>query len=269
MAAYCSQCGEKRVDRDDWKLRHIAGETFSELVNVEHSKLWQTLRRLVARPGQLTTEYWSGRRKGFIGPVKLYLVTFAVSLVLYSIHQPTAVYDVRTLAAADPGGKFSQSLEKSASQRGMTTPLFAQEVNARWQSYISMSQLAYPLFVALALKLLFRRRGLYFAEHLIFSLHILACVFLSFVVLWPAYFLFGAGGHGTITQFSGAYFAIAAVSTVWLLAYLILAVRRAYAEGWIVASLKSIVIFLVYFVTSALFVSATLLVAVSRARGAG
>lgn len=45
--------------------------------------------------------------------------------------------------------------------KGIATALFAQEVNSRWQSYISMSQLAYPLFVAFALELLFRRRGRY------------------------------------------------------------------------------------------------------------
>ncbi len=74
--------------------------------------------------------------------------------------------------------------------------------------------------MALALKLLFGRRALYFAEHLIFALHVLARVFLSFVVLWPVYFLFGARGEGAITQFTAAYFAIAAAPIVWMLAYL-------------------------------------------------
>ena len=44
MAAYCSQCGEKRRDRTDWKLSSIASEAFAEITNLEHSKLWQTFR---------------------------------------------------------------------------------------------------------------------------------------------------------------------------------------------------------------------------------
>ena len=96
MAAYCSQCGEKRRDRADWKLSSIASEAFAEITNLEHSKLWQTFRLLLFKPGQLTREYWNGRRKRFLGPVKLYLVFFALSLLLYSIHWPTAIYDVRT-----------------------------------------------------------------------------------------------------------------------------------------------------------------------------
>jgi len=56
MAAYCSQCGEKRRDRTDWKLSSIASEAFAEITNVEHSKFWQTFRLLLFKPGQLTRE---------------------------------------------------------------------------------------------------------------------------------------------------------------------------------------------------------------------
>lgn len=128
-----------------------------------------------------------------------------------------------------------------------------------------MSQLAYPLFVVVALKLLFRLRALYFAEHVIFALHILACVFLSFVVLWPVYFLFARWARARSLS-TAAYFAIAAAS---MLAYLVVAERRAYSEPWLAASAKSVVIFLVYFVTSAMFGLATLLLAVSHVRAAG
>ncbi|CAA9235145.1 MAG: hypothetical protein AVDCRST_MAG42-1781 [uncultured Chthoniobacterales bacterium] len=45
--------------------------------------------------------------------------------------------------------------------------------------------------------------------------------------------------------------------------------RRAYSEPWLAASAKSAVIFLVYFVTSAVSLLATLLLAVSRTSAAG
>ena len=56
MAAYCNRCGEKRRDRADWKLSNIASEAFAEFTNLEHSKLWQTFRLLLFKPGQLTRE---------------------------------------------------------------------------------------------------------------------------------------------------------------------------------------------------------------------
>jgi len=267
MGAYCSQCGEKRRDHADWKFSSIAGEAFSEITNFEHSKLWQTLRLLLLEPGQLTREYWSGRRKRYLGPVKLYLIFFALSLVLYSIHGPTAVYDVRTLAAINPTGPLPRLLDERANKRGMPTAQFAQEVSSRWQSYISMSQVLYPLFIALALKLLFRRRALYFAEHLIFALHLLAFAFLTFSLLWPVFALFG---FQTSSQtFAPAYVLITAGSIVWTLVYMLLAMRRAYAERWLPSVTKSAVVFLTYVLTSTFFIHAMLGLAIAFTRGGG
>jgi len=263
MAAYCSRCGEKRRDRSDWKLSKIAGETFAEITDLEHSKLWQTMRLLVFKPGKLTHDYWSGRRKRFLGPVKLYLVFFALSLLLYSIHQPTAVYDVRTLAAANPSGNLPRLLEQRANNRGVATTQFAHEVTSRWQRYISMSQLVYPFFVALALKLLFLRRNLYFTQHLVFALHLLAFTFLTFCLLWPLYFALGI--KPSFDHLTPGYLLLTAGSIVWMAVYLFLAVRRAFPERWLPAVLKSALVFLTYFATSMIFLSLTLALAVALA----
>ena len=263
MQAYCAQCGEKRPDRDDWKLQAIAGEAFSELTNLEHSKLWQTVKLLVFKPGELTREYWTGRRKAYFGPVKLYLVCFALSLLLYSIHEPTAVYDVRTLTATSPDAALAIKMDRAAAERGLPLAVFMQEVSARWQSYISMSQLAYPLVVALALKLLFLRRRLYFAEHLIFALHVLGFVFLSFLILWPVYFLLITPAQNIGSPFTVGYLAPTAAGIVWMLIYLLLALRRAYGGSWLRASIAAAVVFVVYFVASVAFATASLLLAIA------
>ena len=267
LAEYCSACGEKRRDRTDWKLSSIAGETFAELTSLEHSKLWQTLRLLLFKPGQLTRDYWEGRRKRYLGPVKLYLGFFALSLVLYSIHQPTAVYDVRTLAAADSAGNLPRLLDEMAAERRIPTPQLAQELSSRWQHYISLLQLVYPLFVALALKLLLRRRGLYFAEHLIFALHVLAFLFLSFVIAWPFLAIFGV--QTSIENYTPGYWVVTAASLTWTAFYLSYALRRAYAEPWLPTILKGAMIFITYMVTSMLFMSATLALAIAMTKRAG
>jgi len=267
MKAYCSHCGEKRRDHTDWKLSNIAGEAFAEVTNLEHSKLWQTFRLLLFKPGQLTREYWNGRRKRFLGPVKLYLVFFALSLLVYSIHRPTAIYDVRTLATFDSTGRFHRLLDERAEKRGMPLAQFAPEVNARWQSYISISQVAYPLVVALALMLLFRRRGSYFAEHLIFALHLLAFTFLTSSLLWPLVALFGF--QASIETFTLASILITAGSVVWTAVYLVLGMRRAYAERWLPALIKSAVVLLIYFLTSMFFLNSAFTLAIALTRGTG
>lgn len=266
--AYCGRCGEKRLDRDDWKLENIAGEAFSEVTNLEHSKLWQTLRLLVLKPGQLTREYWSGRRKAYLGPVKLYLLFFALSLLLYSIHQPTAIYDVRTLAAADPTGKFTGKLDQLATDSGVPVKQLAQNINSRWHTYISWSQLLYPVFVAAAMKLLFRRRRVYLAEHLIFSLHLLAFTFLVSLVLWPVYFAATAGGSVAAGVFAPGYIVVTVMSVLWPAAYLVLALRRVYDQTWLAATARGAVILGTYLLTSMIGMYSAFLIAVALASGA-
>ena len=276
MAEYCSRCGEKRRDPADTKLSRMAAEAFAEITDLEHSKLWQTFRLLVFKPGQLTREHWSGRRKRFLGPVKLYLVLGALFLVLHYIHPPTARYNVRALADAFDhlpveqreevmktwqSRTPSQFLDELAKKRGLPTSQFVQELNARWQSYISISQFAYPLVVALALKLMLRRRRLSFSEHLIFVLHVLAFIFLSRSLLWPFRVLLGVQ--------TLSYTIVATVALAWAPAYLLLALRRAYAEPWLPAVIKSAVLFLTYFATSNLFVVGSLALAIALTGRAG
>jgi hypothetical protein len=77
-----------------------------------------------------------------------------------------------------------------------------------------------PLF-ALLLKLLYIRRGRYYAEHFVFALHLHAFFFLLFLVLlllrWD-----WLGG----------------ILLLWMLAYAWLAMKRVYAQGWLRTTAK-------------------------------
>jgi hypothetical protein len=265
LQAFCSACGEKRLDRAEWHLRNVAGEVFSEVTDVEGSKVWQTLRFLVFKPGQLTRDHWAGKRRRYLGPVKLYLIVFAVSVVLYSIHAPTAVYDVRSMAAADHTGGTTARLQEVVNETGLTSDQAAEAVNNRWHSYISASQLLYPLIIALALKLLFIRRGRYFAEHLIFSLHLLAFITLTFLLLWPLYFLAAMVEARQFDLRSPFYMALTVGSVIWVAVYVLLALRRAYEQTWTWAIVKGVLVFLVYFVSSMIIMLVTLTSAIEAA----
>jgi hypothetical protein len=130
-----------------------------------------------------------------------------------------------------------------------------------------MSQVIYPLFVALTLKFLFRRRDFYFAEHLIFALHVLAFSFVISALLWPVYALFGL--RTSNESVTAASLVITAGSMLWTGVYLLLAIRRAYAEPWPPAAIKGAVVFVSYFLTAMLFVYAALGLAIAFTRGAG
>ena len=108
-------------------------------------------------------------------------------------------------------------------------------------------------------------RGLYFAEHLIFSLHVLAFTFLTTALLWPAYALFGL--RTSTETFTAASALITVGSIVWTGVYLLFAMRRAYAEPWLPAVFKSAVVFLIYSLISMFFIYAMLGLAIAFTRG--
>jgi hypothetical protein len=266
MRAYCSACGEKRRDRDEWKLRHIVQEAFAEITDVEGSRMWQTLRLLIFKPGQLTLEHWRGKRRSYIGPIKLYLIFFALSVLLYSMHQPTAVYDIRTAAATDRTGNLQRELNDVAAERGVPVEIAAEEVNSRWQNYISASQLIYPLVIAAALKLLMMRRRLHFGEHAIFSVHVVAFILLSYLLVWPLYFLARLRTEEALTFSSPLYLGITVFSVAWPAVYVVLGLRRAYATSWLAAVARGAVLFVLYVAVTVLVTYGALALAFEESR---
>lgn len=77
---YCAHCGEATVIHPP-----SAGEFIHEFVGhfvALEGKLWETLRLLMFRPGQLTADFLRGRRVPTINPLRLYL---SLSLVVFAL----------------------------------------------------------------------------------------------------------------------------------------------------------------------------------------
>ena len=86
-----------------------------------------------------------------------------------------------------------------------------------------------PLF-ALILKLLYIRRGRYYAEHFVFALHVHAFVFAVFTIV-----------------FILPWDAITAASVLWIMLYVWLALRHVYRQGWVRTTVKWFVLGGTYF----------------------
>ncbi|WP_192155892.1 DUF3667 domain-containing protein [Rhodanobacter sp. 7MK24] len=76
---YCAQCGERRMHPDEHTLRHVVGEWFEAFSHGE-GRLLKSLRTLLFQPGELTREYFRGRRVPYTRPVALF---FAVNLLYF------------------------------------------------------------------------------------------------------------------------------------------------------------------------------------------
>lgn len=77
---YCANCGqETRIELPSFRafMRDAAGRYVAL-----DGRLWRTLYALIAWPGFLTHEYFAGRRRRYIRPARLFLVT---SVLLFAI----------------------------------------------------------------------------------------------------------------------------------------------------------------------------------------
>ena len=242
---YCSQCGQEdhelRVS-----LKRLARDFLAEHLGLE-SKVPTTLWTLVSRPGLLTKEYLAGRRVRSLLPLRLYLSASVIYFLLLSLPflgqkfnqtlkltgvDAAAIDSARTEAASrsDTSGlTIAISGRRVASPRAQKIERF---VNQRLNRFRTMSTeeavtffrssfvrympnavfLLLPVFT-LILYLLYRKTGRFFAEHLIFTLHVHA---FAFVVLTLSLFLPSA---------------LDIVVPTWILVYLYVALRRVYGES--------------------------------------
>ena len=251
---YCAHCGERRPDRSHLTIAAFLHRTFEEVADFEHSKLIKTLRLLFFRPGYLTTEFLRGAVKPYLGPVKLYVTAFAISLFLYTIYRPAAIYDVRSFIARDTGATWHKAIATIAHKRNTTEEEMIFEVNARWQKYLYLSEIIYPLFLATGLAGLYLRRRRYYVEHLIFSLHILAFTYLLGVLLWPIYATLGLG-------VAPVFGIVSAVSLIISVTYILIAVRRVYEQSWVATSVKALAVYAIYIVVKSMVAVISLTIA--------
>ncbi len=206
---------------------------------------------LILHPGVLTSEYLRGRRRSYIGPFKIYLASFALSFLLYSIYQPTSVYDVRTFFTQDQTGAWRQLIAQLGKKAALPERVVIAQLNERWQHYVSLSNALYPLGIALLLKVLYLPARRYYTEHLVFSLHLSSLAHVILIVLWPAYAFTGL-------RISTAYFLVSAVSLGLLSLWLLLALREVYRQSWPATGLKTAVIMIGYYLIGILIVLSAL-----------
>ncbi|MFZ2990670.1 DUF3667 domain-containing protein [Ideonella sp.] len=100
-AHFCPHCGQETVLHPPtlWEFVH---EFITHYVALEGA-LWRTLGALLLRPGKLTREYFHGRRKHYVLPLRVYLtasfVFFLVVKLLGGSHTTVHDFEEETLAA--------------------------------------------------------------------------------------------------------------------------------------------------------------------------
>jgi hypothetical protein len=259
---YCQACGQKRFDESDRRFGHLLHQFVASATDLD-GRFWRSIRALAFRPGLLSREYFDGRRARWISPVSLFLAVSVVYFIAPSLGGDLTLQfnqqvsgHVRQLAL---GPDETQSAQQLASTGQFYSPLAERWIDERVRrrdeaaraasaGAIGYSYRDYRLaydakandvskamvilhvpFAALALMLMFAGQRRYYAEHFVFALHYLAFWMLALQVVLQ---------FSNLVNLLPADMHLPDAAYDWIMrtllpAYAVLAVRRAYATGWI------------------------------------
>jgi hypothetical protein len=233
---FCGGCGQENTDYRV-SLRRLTGDLFEELFQLE-SRLWRTLGTLVRRPGLITCEYNAGRRVRYTTPLRLYLLASVAYFALASVMpaRPVTVGELnfseheRQELRSMPASPLGKRLRERVLTLSQSDPrAVARRVGAAFDSQVPKAMaLLLPAF-ALLTWLFFRRRRLFFVEHLVLALHVHAFAFSMMFV-------------AKLTQRDAVLTLAFVGSAVWT----VLALRRVFATSWLATLWRAALIGVVY-----------------------
>lgn len=236
---YCPACGQETRHRPP-TLGEFVQQFGGAFLSTEGA-LWRTLKLLLLKPGELTRQYLSGRRKHYVLPLRLYLTVSVVTLLVMRLLASLSVST--SLANADgfdPQRAAQFTIALGPSRLGMQDGRFYCEnlprpVCARLGSRIDLdargfqreadrfgerfvSNLGAAMFVilpslAMWLTAFYRNRNMRYTENLVFALHLHSFWFIALALLLP--------GIGWLS----------AIGLVAIPVYSWLAVKRVYGGG--------------------------------------
>ncbi len=255
---FCAWCGQsaESIERPVWALVEHALETLFDF-----DARWVRSLKALARPGRLTVLYLAGKRAPFVPPVRLYILT---SLFFFLALWATGIAIFQFVAA--PAGDRDQSprvaffspidltprsgADAASSvlqvEVGGETPAWVDRMragldrafrepaalNERLSELFPKMMFGLVPFFALLLWPLYARRRRLLIEHVIFALHLHTFVFLLATVLIAI--------RAFVPSTSGWTFALPVA------AYLLLAMKEVYRQGWLKTAVKGAMVLIVY-----------------------
>lgn len=191
---YCHSCGERRAHAEDESLWGFLREQFHEVTSAD-GKMWRTFRALFV-PGELTAEYFGGRRTRYLRPIRLFLVLNVVLFFALGFLQRNPLMgELRTqqgLVGRAGMEAVDARVEAWGGDREMFVPLFDQRAGTLSSTMIV---LLIPAFAVLFVLAFGRHSG---ARHLTYATHVVSALVggylaLLAVLLVPVTILFAVG----------------------------------------------------------------------------
>ena len=241
---WCHACGQKRIEDDQRRLRWLVGQFVGKITSLD-GKLPRSLLALVFRPGKLDTAWLRGQRASWISPISLFLV---INL-LYFLAPPITDFHlplVDQLEMPIYSGWANERIEARfpefsdwAASAG-TVELseefrtFEKAFNRRSEELSKTLLILHVPLMAVVLMLLYRRRRIFLVDHFVIALHywtflLTAAAVMPRIATSVPTMLHSIGWGGTPLA-GEAIWKFATLA--WVIGYLVVALRRAYDQGW-------------------------------------
>ncbi len=183
LPKFCPACGQETRLRAP-TLGEFVQQLGGAFVSTEGAP-WRTLKLPLGRRGELTRQYPAGRRKHHALPLRLYLTTSVLVLLVMRVLTQIGLGAGR--AGIKDGRFFCENLPGWPCRRiqrriDVAPQAFACEAQAIGERFATNRGAAMfvPLpAIAALMKLAYLNRGLRYTEHLVFALHLHAFWFLA------------------------------------------------------------------------------------------
>lgn len=256
--SHCGQLGEVHVP----SVKEIVHEVLEGLTHSD-SRLWNTLKCLMLKPGALTLEFIAGRRVAYLPPFRLYLILSVLYFFLVSVtHQqmvviglPEAGHSVETNPKAfrcEQINAFNKIGHPDLNARLVHACTVARSDNGASLNHLveglvpKVMFIFLPLIAFLHMQLYWRPRHRY-AEHLLFFLHIHA---FFFAIATLTLLIDVTTAAWTALRPVGDVLDLLLLITV--LVYSVVAMHRVFRHSWMNTVLKGVLMCFVYLIVMAL-----------------
>lgn len=252
--SFCSNCGQ-RVTIDILTFGEFISNALADLTSAD-SRIWRTVLRLFFFPGVLTHDYLAGRRNRYIPPFRTYLVLSLLFFLVASIlESPWVNFLVdenppgnETALSAGSGREQNPCLNieldviglpyrsewQAAVRRGCENILEdGSTVNRAFAENIPVMMFFFIPLVALMMKLLYWFSQRKYIEHLLFLIHYHAFFFLALTIVAITTAL-----ADRFPVLSIPATTVSVAGWIYIFAYLLIAMRKVYADSWLLTCTK-------------------------------
>jgi len=169
---YCHACGQKAVSAAI-TVQDLLHEGVHEFAHVD-GKIVQSLRLLLFKPGELTAEFFRGRRARYIPPIRLYLVC---SVLFFALSAWTASPFITIKLTKN-------DIENSAQREAVQKETVARLEHLRDEMMHNTPRAMFVLMPVFGLLTWvgYRRAQPFYVPHLYYAVHFHAFVFLMLAV---------------------------------------------------------------------------------------